>query len=156
MRLHFTVTTLPELRRLSFRHRIKLVYRARRQLLNIRTPGFALMVLGAAVIGLFIFRACEAWADHLPAAMAVALKPLGVVLVLALLWPALTWFDRKHLRAALRKKYPDGRISECLDCDYDLRGSASETCPECGAPVRRLADQGRDQSEEMDEPPGHR
>jgi hypothetical protein len=40
---------------------------------------------------------------------------------------------RATVRSFLRANWRSERLSVCLHCGYDLRGSAGEPCPECGA-----------------------
>ncbi len=39
------------------------------------------------------------------------------------------------VKAKIKKCCPDGVAPWCIYCDYDLRGSAKQSCPECGKPV---------------------
>jgi uncharacterized paraquat-inducible protein A len=50
--------------------------------------------------------------------------------------PVYFYVERNRLHKFVIERYVrDGRFTVCLECDYDLRGSRSETCPECGTPV---------------------
>ena len=55
------------------------------------------------------------------------LAPLFIALIVQfmLLYKLVTWLDRKG--------QPD--LTRCQQCDYDLRGTDSDTCPECGQPI---------------------
>lgn len=70
----------------------------------------------------------------------VAIYTIGVTwvwLLLAALLVVQFWIMRigqRHSRSALRQLMREKRIrpAHCFECDYDLRGSTSATCPECG------------------------
>lgn len=58
----------------------------------------------------------------------------------AILFITLYWVSSRAI--ARRRRYLSGVCHEhnirpraCLICGYDLRGSTSDTCPECGAPL---------------------
>ena len=40
---------------------------------------------------------------------------------------------RTEMRAEIMEQYIGDRPPICLECGYDLRGSAADRCPECGA-----------------------
>lgn len=52
-----------------------------------------------------------------------------------------TWatFIANRTKRIVHKRTTDilstGRFTQCVTCDYKLRGSTSDTCPECGTPV---------------------
>ena len=50
--------------------------------------------------------------------------------------PAMVHSDRDRLRRVIAIYANGQRLPICARCDYDLRGTESETCPECGAPTR--------------------
>lgn len=58
--------------------------------------------------------------------------------VLFHLWMGIYIFSfNRQMKASLRTASTrEGRYYFCLKCQYDLRGSTSNTCPECGAPTR--------------------
>ena len=55
-------------------------------------------------------------------------------LFLLLYVPALR-SDRKRLRDGITRYIIGGRLPVCAQCDYDLRGTTGDTCPECGSVV---------------------
>jgi uncharacterized paraquat-inducible protein A len=59
--------------------------------------------------------------------------------------------ERSYLRRAfaeyLTTTCPDGRLPNCLECEYDTRGSTGEHCPECGAPIRWRASEAKDKGQ---------
>ncbi len=87
------------------------------------------IVLGVAIVGTFVFR--------LLPYLFVPVGTLFGVLLLAGLALALAQRWRTH-RALARfvqtYRLPD-RLPYCLECNYNLKGSTSDTCPECGAEV---------------------
>jgi hypothetical protein len=42
---------------------------------------------------------------------------------------------QKHRKARIEAELAAGRFRHCIVCDYDLRGTPGDTCPECGASV---------------------
>lgn len=57
--------------------------------------------------------------------------PIGLLLPIAVVFTYALFFDHAYSRFPwLQRRYPDGY---CQSCGYDLRGSASGVCPECGA-----------------------
>ncbi|MEM9916154.1 MAG: hypothetical protein AAF911_14455 [Planctomycetota bacterium] len=88
--------------------------------------------------------------------MVALAEPTVVVVVLALgfwvtttlglaiaIFPLAVRSDRIRLRRAIAIYGDNYRLPVCARCDYDLRGSDSDHCPECGAPTRLQADEWR-------------
>lgn len=57
--------------------------------------------------------------------------------------PVAVGSDRIRLRRAIAIYGDNYRLPICARCNYDLRGSDSDACPECGAPTRLRADEWR-------------
>jgi len=75
-------------------------------------------------------------------------RPLTILAFLAALWIGMIWvymiitrIFRPELIRFIATLHTNSRLHRCLNCDYDLRGSISDTCPECGAPVNLEIDQ---------------
>ncbi|OQY97204.1 MAG: hypothetical protein B6D36_18875 [Planctomycetes bacterium UTPLA1] len=57
--------------------------------------------------------------------------PIGLLLPIAVIFSYALFFDHAYTKFPwLQRRYPDGY---CQSCGYDLRGSTSGICPECGA-----------------------
>lgn len=75
-----------------------------------------------------------AWAIGLPIG-AEAQKVVGISLLLIPMFcptPLLFWQCRRWMRGFLRNYLNEQGIPICKTCGYDLQGSVSAACPECG------------------------
>lgn len=66
---------------------------------------------------------------------AVALLPIGGIVVGTVGWLVIDWFRQEHLE---RRRYERQCAGLCVICGYDLR-TLEGRCPECGMPIWRNA-----------------
>ena len=124
-----------------------------------RCFGYAAQIPATAVAPVFALIAVPVVAIFLGVVLSLfvgLVAPFPVVAILALgLWvvstlglaiaifPLAVRSDRIRLRRAIAIYGDHYRLPICARCDYDLRGTDGDHCPECGAPPRLQADEWR-------------
>ena len=116
---------IPETRHLSRKVRGLIHNEAQKRL--VRQPHawlWLVVFVGINVVGvLYLFDSC--FGEVLVFALVVSVSYL-------LLIPAL----RQATRSYLSEHAENGKMKECLECGYDLRGTPGDTCSECGSWIR--------------------
>jgi flagellar biosynthesis protein FliP len=138
MKLHFTVTSLPEIRALTLKQRLRVLLRLKRKLIRVKSISLALMLLTACLITAIVISLAtdDISLSELP--LSILIKSLSVAAILGVMWPIFTWYDRKHIKAALWNAHPNGRINYCVECNYDVHMSTNNHCPECGTVIHQM------------------
>ena len=77
-------------------------------------------------------------------------QPIGSIVSVVVVLPVIAaafgiaWWtmrlESKKAKRWVRDYCPDGRLPICINCEYDLRGSTGNHCPECGTAVFQFAD----------------
>ena len=68
---------------------------------------------------------------QIPVTLTAILIPVWIIIAVALIFPAL-WLAKVISSAAMRSRRR--KLQQCASCGYDLRGTLSKRCPECGSP----------------------
>ncbi|MEM7625998.1 MAG: hypothetical protein AAF333_10250 [Planctomycetota bacterium] len=134
MAIYFRLSSVPELQHFPRDMRPVVVERCFAHAAQIPASRVAPFFVVPAVFGSFV-------AGVLSTAVAPVCGLVFVPLLLAsaAIVPAMIHSDRDRLRRAIALYGHGYRLPVCARCDYDLRGTESETCPECGAPTRLRA-----------------
>lgn len=129
MKLCWTFNGIPELSHLGADEKRQLIRQAvgvrGRVSLFVRSILFGMVFSGA--LAMFI-----GWRSEL---YVYIVTPCGLLLAIAW-WQIELLRIRSELRQVVKDAFRGERLPACLKCGYDLRGSAVDPCPECGAPVR--------------------
>jgi hypothetical protein len=100
-------------------------------------------IVGQAVLRLFRSRlgpAMAAWASRGFPMFFVSMIVVAVIMMV---------FERRLRRRIAERLAAErelGRLPACLQCGYDLRGTAGGRCPECGTPVEGPAAAGEERT----------
>jgi len=124
---------------------------------------FIIILLGAVIYGVVtvVFAGIAAGivaavaGDYLPVVVSGVLGVVAFIIVLVALCWLKFYLDRtaalNTIRRFIRDHTENGRLNICPFCRYNLHGSVSATCPECGEEVIVVhpdeadkADHGRD------------
>ncbi len=128
--MYFRLQSIPELRHLSLNQRKRVARAFRRELkpqrrrtVNILT-GLLWWLPILPIIALLMYSS---------ACMLMS----GIVLLSVFVMFAfrINRSTRHAVARYLDDIHHNGRLKRCLECDYYLKGTTSETCPECGAEV---------------------
>ncbi len=65
----------------------------------------------------------------------------GIMLLLGCLFSAaIPFFFHRTIQRSLRRQLCDSGVPVCISCGYDLAGSTTGACPECGSSSGRKKD----------------
>lgn len=112
--------------------RRKSLWRARRELYKLGRYRFTMAV--TALVWSLIVLPVFAFAPT-PSFMVVGVSVALVLCPIASTWTNILLF-RDELRTSLRKQLREAGVPICIACGYDLTGSVSEVCSECGTRIR--------------------
>ncbi|MEM6853090.1 MAG: hypothetical protein AAF593_01650 [Planctomycetota bacterium] len=150
MAIYFRLSSVPELQAFPREMRHVVVQRCFGYAAQIPATSVAPVMALVAVptAGIFLGAVLSLFVSFVAPFPVVALLAVGfwVIATLGLaiaIFPLAVRSDRIRLRRAIAIYGDNYRLPVCARCDYDLRGSDSDQCPECGAPTRLQADEWR-------------
>jgi hypothetical protein len=130
----------PELKRFEDERQQRSAFKHAWNSIFLRGPLRWPAILVVAGVYAFLYTADAVWASSKAAFHAGT----AAVILAAALYLATPWMFRNRLRKHLRRQLAMQNILICVECDYDMRGTASKKCPECGTPTLRCTGCGRE------------
>ena len=130
----WTVHSLPEVRRVPTSERAPLLTSSLRAApVSARLLALAafIMALVPVLAGLAVM--LDVLRELVPPLVLLAAAASYAAVVCLVAHQVYTRIVRATVRSFLRANWRSERLSVCLHCGYDLRGSAAGPCPECGA-----------------------
>jgi len=101
--------------------------------------GILFLVYGVTAVAIFVDQRIDAWIN--PVKYPFGLAPIWMTFLSVCYWalfPAAFLYTarRSALERLLDIDMNSGKLRRCWMCDYDLRGSDADECPECGASTK--------------------